>query len=178
MKINTVYLSGFKYFEKNAKFEFFNNADTQHLNITGEKKDFLFEAILGILFGFKNSEKEGIKNTVSDDNFSGMLILKFDNRFFHIERDINNDFVSFVIKNEKNVKIIFQGKDIYSELSERPYLKVLSSLFPITDRQSIKSLCYEFDSGDDSKLINLIEALHLLITPWLKFAGTKRLMLN
>ncbi|MGD9489155.1 MAG: hypothetical protein AB7W47_14115 [Calditrichaceae bacterium] len=178
MKINAVYLSGFKNFEKNVKFEFYNHTDNQHLNMVGERKESLFEAMLGILFGFDESEKKSFKNNLSTEIFSGLLVLKFDKRLFHIERDINNDSVSFVIKNEQDVKIIFQGKDIPSETSERPYLKVLSSLFPITDKHSIKNICYEFDSGDDSRLINLLEAFNLLLSPWLKFAGTKKLLLD
>ncbi len=175
MELVSLQISGFKYYDINTQLNFKDEHDNLIFETDGDKKRFLFEAILGVLFGFTAKEKSYFRgDTESVKTFTGMLTLALDERTMIIERDFETDFVACILADPQNVKPIFQGKDYVDSGFERPYLHMLKSIFPIIDKNLYLEIGYEGSQNNRTNLSDLLDTLNLLLTPNFKITTIRK----
>ncbi|MEJ2053395.1 MAG: hypothetical protein P8X42_05700 [Calditrichaceae bacterium] len=168
MQITSLTLSGFKYFEINTQINFKEKSDHLLSNKDSEQKYYLFEVILGVLFGLTSEEKINFRDLDSSvQTFTGMLTIEFSDRTMLIERDFETDFVACLISTPKEVRPFYQGKDFILDGSPRPYLKVLDEFLSITEKDIILEICYDADANDPKNLFGLLNTLYMLLAPQL-----------
>lgn len=177
MEIVSLQLSGFKNYEVNTQLDFIDQNNQLIFDTDSEKKILIFEAILGIMFGFNNQEKARHRgDQEKNKTFTGLITLKLDERTMIIERDFETDFVACLLSDTKHTRPIFQGKDYVEGNYTRPYLHMLKSIFPIIDKELFFDVCYDFASSPSHRLSDLLESLYLLLTPHFKFSSCRELV--
>lgn len=175
MELVSLQISGFRYYDINTQLNFKDEHDNLIFETDGDKKRFLFEAILGVLFGFTAKEKSFFRgDTETVKIFTGMLTLELDERTMIIERDFETDFVACILADPQNVKPIFQGKDYVDSGFERPYLHMLKSIFPIIDKNLFLEIGYEGSKNNRTNLSDLLNTLNLLLTPNFKITSIRK----
>lgn len=178
MNIISLNLSGFKNFGLNTQLNFKDKNNNLIFDSESEQKYFIFEAILGVLYGLTIEEKERFRDLENSKVFTGMITMDFADRTMLIERDFETDFVACLLATPKNVKPFFQGKDFIQNGTQRPYLKMLRSLFPITDKNLILEICYDSKASEPNNLSDLLDSLYLLLSPQFKISEVKNLIQN
>lgn len=173
MQISSLNISGFKYFDINTQINFKDKHNNLLSNADSEQKYYLFEAILGVLFGLTSEEKINFRDLDgSIQTFTGMLTIEFSDKTMLIERDFETDFVACLLSSHKEVKPFYQGKDFILNGSPRPYLEMLNDFFSITEKDVILEICYDADANDPKNLFELLSTLYMLISPQLKIANS------
>ena len=105
MQITSLNLSGFKYFDLDTQINFKDNNNQLLSNSESEQKYYLFEVILGVLFGLPSEEKINFRDLDGTvHTFTGMLTIEFSDRTMLIERDFETDFVACLLSSQKEVK--------------------------------------------------------------------------
>lgn len=177
MQITSLNLSGFKYFDLDTQINFKDNNNQLLSNSESEQKYYLFEVILGVLFGLPSEEKINFRDLDGTvHTFTGMLTIEFSDRTMLIERDFETDFVACLLSSQKEVKPFYQGKDLILNDTPRPYLKMLNEFFSITEKDVILEICYDADANDPKNLIELLNTLYILISPQFKILESIRLI--
>jgi len=178
MNIISLNLSGFKNFGLNTQLNFKDKNDNLIFDAESEQKYFIFEAILGVLYGCTNEDKKRFRDLENSKVFTGMITLDFADRTMLIERDFETDFVACLLSSSKKVKPFFQGKDFVQNGAKRPYLQMLRSVFPITDKNLILEICYDSKSSEPKNLSDLLDSLYLLLSPQIKISEVRSLIQN
>ena len=177
MQITSLNLSGFKYFDLDTQINFKDNNNQLLSNSESEQKYYLFEVILGVLFGLPSEEKINFRDLDGTvHTFTGMLTIEFSDRTMLIERDFETDFVACLLSSQKEVKPFYQGKDLILNSTPRPYLKMLNEFFSITEKDVILEICYDADANDPKNLIELLNTLYILISPQFKILESTHLI--
>lgn len=177
MQITSLNLSGFKYFDINTQINFKDNHTSLLADSDSEQKYYLFEAILGVLFGLTSEEKINFRDLDgSVQTFTGMLTIEFSNRTMLIERDFETDFVACLLSSNKVAKPFYQGKDIIINGSPRPYIKILSEFFSITEKDTILEICYDADANNPKNIFGLLSTFYMLVSPQYKMADSASLI--
>ena len=113
MQITSLNISGFKYFDIDTQINFKENRSHLLTGRDSDQKYYIFEAILGVLFGLASEEKINFRDLDGTTHtFTGMLTLDLSDRTMLIERDFETDFVACLLSSKKEVKPFYQGKDI------------------------------------------------------------------
>ncbi len=177
MQITSLNLSGFKYFDIDTQINFKDKRNSLLTDSDSEQKYYLFEAILGVLFGLTSEEKINFRDMDgSVQTFTGMLTIEFSNRTMLVERDFETDFVACLLSTNKVVKPFYQGKDIIINGSSRPYIKILSEFFSITEKDTILEICYDADANNPKNIFGLLSTFYLLVSPQYKIADSLALI--
>lgn len=177
MHIVSLQISGFRNYDVNTQLNFLDEHKNLIFDAESDKKVFIFETILGIIFGFTPEEKQKFRgNPEVNKTYTGLITLELDERTMMIERDFETDFVACLISDTKTTRPIFQGKDTMNNGYSRPYLDMLKSVFPIIDKELFREVCYVDPGGLNQKLSDLLDTLYLLLTPQFKFSSTKMLV--
>lgn len=175
MIIKNLNFAGFK-FEDNISGLDLTKIENQ--SIFSERhgnKTFLFQSLLGIIYGF--SEKEKLK--FKDPNaivFTGRIDLQFESYTLHIERDFETDIVAILSKSDTEQKSVFQGKDTDVENINRPYREVLESIFSIVSKPFLIEVCREKLESPNSTFGELLDNLYMYLRPKFKKAAIERLI--
>ncbi len=164
MIIQEIKINGFKDFAESTQ-----NMDQNILALRGDRKRFVFGAILGIIFGLSKEEKIKLKSDQAKI-FTGSLIFRFNNIKLHFDRDFETDIVAVLSKKNNKWTRLFQGKD-NPEMQEREYSDLLNSFFVLTDRDFIRHLLYDKLNEDRPTLGELIDYLYLLLNSKFKIAA-------
>lgn len=175
MQIISLNLSGFKNYDLNTQLNFRDQNNSAIFEREFEQKDFIFESILGVVYGLSAEEKERFRKAESKV-FTGLVTLDFAERTLLIERDFETDFVACLLATPQKIKPFFQGKDIIRSAENRPYLQLLKSLFPITDKNLILEICYNSAPNKAMTLSDLFDTLYLLLSPQIKIAEARNLI--
>jgi len=177
MQVTSLTLSGFKYFDVNTQINFKEKNNHLLSNKDSDQKYYLFEAILGVLYGLTSEEKINFRDLDSSvQTFTGMLTVEFSNRTMLIERDFETDFVACLISTPKAVRPFYQGKDFILNSTPRPYLKVLEEFLSVIEKDIILELCYDADANDPQNLYGLLNTLYILLAPQLKIKDAMALI--
>ena len=177
MQITSLNLSGFKYFDVNTQINFKDKQNNLLSNRDSEQKYYIFEVILGVLFGLTSEEKINFRDLDgSTQTFTGMLTVEFSDRTILVERDFETDFVACLLSSHKEVKPFYQGKDFILNGAPRPYLDVLHEFFFTTEKDVILEICYDADANDPKTLLELLSTLYMLLSPQVKIADTASLV--
>ena len=177
MQITSLNLSGFKYFDIDTQINFKDNPNSLLSGSDSDQKYYLFEAILGVLFGLTSEEKINFRDLDgSVQTFTGMLTIEFSNRTMLIERDFETDFVACLLSSNKEVKPFYQGKDIILNGTPRPYIKILSEFFSITEKDTILEICYDADANDPKNIFGLLSTFYMLVSPQYKITDSASLI--
>ena len=76
MRIESLQISGFKGYEHATSINFFDEHGNLIFDTDGEERLFIFEAILGIIFGFTPEEKKKFRGDQSvNQTFTGLVTL-------------------------------------------------------------------------------------------------------
>lgn len=176
MEILSLELSGFKDYEEKTSFNFQDKNKNLIFDIGGDAKAFLFESILGTIFGFTSEEKLRFRgNPALNKTYTALLTLALDQRTMIIERDFETDFVACLLSDTKTTRSIFQGKDFADNGFARPYMQMLRSVFPIIDKELFLDVCYALADENDGNFSDLLKILYSLLTPQFKFSNVKYL---
>jgi len=177
MEFVSLEISGFRRYETLTSFNFKNINNDYIFDSDSRSKIFLLEAILGIIFGYDQEEKQVFRGDESiNKTFTGLVTLELDERIMMIERDFETNFVACLLSDMKTTRPIFQGKDFVGNGYSRPYLQMLKSIFPITDKQLIKEICLDEAISEEKSFADLLSVLYILFTPKFKFSSTKFLI--
>lgn len=174
MIIKDIHLAGFVNSNPESGLNLSLIENQKILSARSENKRFLFAALLGIIFGFSNKEKEKYRDK-NQKVFTGRVDLKFDDYILHIDRDFETDIVAVLSSGSNSFKSVFQDKDIF-EKNDRPYAKVLQSLFSINNKQLLLELCDETLNNEQSTFGELLDLLYLFIRPKFKIAAINKLI--
>jgi len=173
MEITSLELSGFRNFEKHTQLEL-PAISTLFQERPEIKKEFILQAILGIIFGFTQQEKTRYRgDTEINKTFTGVITLRTEDRTLMIERDFETDFIACLLSDTKTTRPVFQGKDYVDNGYSRPYLQMLKSIFLIVDKQLFLDICLPAakTAGTDFKAV--LNSLYILLTPQFKFSAAK-----
>lgn len=177
MEVVNLEISGFRQYETHTTFDFKNKEKDFIFDADKSAKLFLLDSILGIIFGFDADEKEKFRG---DDRinktFTGVVTLELDARTMMIERDFETNFVACILSDVKTTRSVFQGKDFVGNGYSRPYLQMLKSIFPITDKDIIREICIDDEDKVSDSFKNLLNVLYIIFTPQFKFSSTKFLL--
>jgi len=179
MKIVALNLSGFKNFDLETQLNLKDKRNNPIFESESEDKYFIFETILGILFGFNLEEKTKFRKAKTESNvFTGMLTIELSDRTMMIERDFETDFVACILATPKKIKPFFQDKDYVQTGIKRPYLEMLESLFPITNKNLILEICYNASENEPRTLSDLLDTLYLLLSPQMIISEIRGIIQN
>ena len=179
MQITSLNISGFKYFDIDTQINFKENRSHLLTGRDSDQKYYIFEAILGVLFGLASEEKINFRDLDGTTHtFTGMLTLDLSDRTMLIERDFETDFVACLLSSKKEVKPFYQGKDIIQNGTPRPYMKMLSDFFSVTDKDTILEICYDADANDPKNLFGLLSTFYILVSPQFKISESAKLIEN
>ena len=174
MQIISINLSGFRHFDSNTNLDL-SKSDHPLLNDTSRQTiDFLFDSILGILYGFSEEEKPRFRHPDSNV-FTGLLTMQFAGRTMLIERDFETGFVACLLATAQKVKPLFQGKDEPANQQNRHYMDMFQTIFPFTDKSIPKMICYEILKPAPENLNQLLETFYLLMSPLIKLSEARHL---
>lgn len=165
MRIESLQISGFKGYEHATNINFFDEHRNLIFDTDGEERLFIFEAILGIIFGFTPEEKQKFRGDQSiNQTFTGLVTLALDQKTVFIERDFETDIIACLLSDSISSRPIFQGKDLVGNGYSRPYLDMLRSIFPIVDKSLYLEILQD-EINEGKSLSNLLKALYLLFSP-------------
>jgi len=177
MEVVNLEISGFRQYETLTAFDFKNKEKDYIFDADNDAKLFLLDSILGIIFGFDADEKDKFRG---DDRinktFTGVVTLELDARTMMIERDFETNFVACILSDIKTTRSVFQGKDFVGNGYSRPYLQMLKSIFPITDKDIIREICIDDKDKMNGSFEKLLNILYIIFTPQFKFSSTKFLL--
>lgn len=177
MEIVSIQISGFKNYAVNTQFYFKDTFNNFIFHAENEQKVFIFKTILGILFGFNKEEQDAFRGSREESKvFTGIITFDLEDRTLLIERDFETNIVAGLIVNGTKSKPVFQGKDFIDQGMERPYIQMISTMFPVTDKDIISDIClqsYDFESGNFS---DLLEIFYTLLQPSIQNASLDRLI--
>ena len=152
-------------------FNFKDKNNQLIFDMDGPEKKIFFEILLGVIFGFNNSEKEQFRGDPSlNKTYTAVLTMALDLRTMIIERDFETDFTACLISDPKSIHSVFQGKDCVENSSSRPFLQVLKSIFPIIDKELFEEICYQSVNQENSNFSEVLNILYFLLTPEFKFS--------
>lgn len=165
MRIESLQISGFKGYEHATSINFFDEHGNLIFDTDGEERLFIFEAILGIIFGFTPEEKKKFRGDQSvNQTFTGLVTLALDQKTVFIERDFETDIIACLLSDSVSSRPIFQGKDLVGNGYSRPYLDMLRSIFPIVDKSLYLEILQD-EINEGKSLSSLLNALYLLFSP-------------
>ncbi len=165
MRIASLQISGFKGYEQATNINFFDEHGNLIFDTNGEERLFIFEAILGIIFGFTPEEKKKYRGDQSlNQTFTGLVTLSLDQKTVLIERDFETDIIACLLSDSVSSRPIFQGKDLVGNGYSRPYLDMLRSIFPIVDKSLYQEILQD-EINEGKSLSSLLNALYLLFSP-------------
>lgn len=165
MRIASLQISGFKGYEQATNINFFDEHGNLIFDTNGQERLFIFEAILGIIFGFTPEEKKKYRGDQSlNQTFTGLVTLSLDQKTVLIERDFETDIIACLLSDSESSRPIFQGKDLVGNGYSRPYLDMLRSIFPIVDKSLYQEILQD-EINEGKSLSSLLNALYLLFSP-------------
>jgi len=177
MEVSSLEICGFRRYETLTAFDFRDKENDFIFDADEASKLFLLDAILGIIFGFDSAEKEKFRGDENiNKTFTGVVTLELDERTMMIERDFETNFVACLLSDVKTTRSIFQGKDFVGNGYSRPYLQMLKSIFPITDKKLVREICEQDAKAADKNFSHLLDSLYIIFTPQFKFSSTKFLI--
>ena len=175
MQIVSLNLSGFKHFDSNTQLDL-SKSDNPLLTDTSQQTiEFLFDSILGILYGLGDDEKLRFRHPESKI-FTGMLTMQFASRNMLIERDYETGFVACLLATPQKAKPLFQGKDDPNNHQNRHYMHMFHSIFPVANKSILKMICYEILKPAPKTLNQLLEIFYLLMSPLIKVSEVRHLL--
>ncbi len=165
MRIVSFQISGFKGYEHPTTINFVDENGKLIFDTEGEERTFIFEAILGIIFGFTQEEKKRFRgDRTINQTFTGLVTLALDQKTVLIERDFETDIIACLLSDNLSSRPIFQGKDIVDNGYSRPYLDMLRSIFPIVDKSLYLEILKD-EINEGNSLSGLLHSLYLLFSP-------------
>ncbi len=165
MRIESLQISGFKGYEHATSINFFDQHGNLIFDTDGEERLFIFQAILGIIFGFTPEEKKQFRGDQTiNQTFTGLVTLSLDQKTVFIERDFETDIIACLLSDSISSRPIFQGKDLVGNGYSRPYLDMLRSIFPIVDKSLYLEILQD-EINEGKSLSSLLNALYLLFSP-------------
>lgn len=165
MRIVSLQISGFKGYEHSTTINFFDEHGKLIFDTDGEERIFIFEAILGIIFGFNPEEKKKFRGDKTiNQTFTGLVTLALDQKTVLIERDFETDVIACLLSDSTSSRPIFQGKDLVGNGYSRPYLDMLRSIFPIVDKSLYLEILQD-EINESQSLSRLLHSLYLLFSP-------------
>jgi len=176
MIIKDIKLSGFKSFNSNTGLDLTKITSENILVIRGENKNFLFESLLGIIFGFSTEEKMKFRDKASLV-FTGRASLKFSDYTLHIERDFETDIIAVLSEGAKK-EWLYQGRDKCNDYMARPYLSFLEKYFSIYEKSILLDLYKKQFNNPKNTFAEILDLLYLFLRPKLKLQAIRSLIVS
>jgi hypothetical protein len=175
MIIKNLNFAGFKFEDNISGLDLTKIENQSIFSERRENKNFLFQALLGVIYGFTENEKLKYKDPKSLV-FTGRIDLQFETYTLHIERDFETDIVAILSKSDKEQKSVFQGRDTNVENVNRPYREVLESIFSINSKPFLTEVCREKLDSPNSTFGELLDLLYMFLRPKFKKAAIEKLI--